>query len=1830
MAQNLPLAKELIEQSEVLGPLFNLTGDLLGTMDKVHYRNLFVSRAKYNEAGHYSLTLVTFENLGLNFSGPGGMGIVINPTTIGPIGSEIDVTFKYKWDILKYRHAFDGATFTESIDQIFEIVLDVANITKQDFLSTFLSEFFDNSDNIFDFITDFNLINSEGLTLTANGSNPDVLGELENVIDQFDASEVNVFLSIFSNYLQEATFQDSLDNLNNIFKSFIGEITLEKIQDFVLPAIRMSVDDISIELQFPRLWLIPMIESPLGSGKYIEDPDILELSALAFDVGSLDYSTDSGFTFNNTSVFSFQKSKIANTGFTLEIDDAKIDLWDKKNITEATQDGRPSTFKGVYIETATIGLPQSLTPESGETASIVGTNLLIGTEGGFSGVLALEGQSLRAEIGSLVLELVNFDIQFHQNTVTDFDIKADLFIPGVIATSAGTNSLGQAYAIDDPGPIGLDITYDAPNYTAAVVSEPIIEIFGIKILIHDLTFGFDNDSLNNFVFISEIFIPTITAKSNGTNTHNLIDYSDFLAGQPAPILLLATYSSDPNTFSLEAMNIPVMNVSGFEFTITDLDLIIENSILTTFAATSEILIPGVIDPQTSNPAPIGVGFAYNEVYYHITASNIPELKMFGIGLDIAAIDIKFGGVNSFSLTGELIIPGAKMPADTVVYTNDCLTVVGPGDDSRICFTTGYLDDGTNKTFTLAATDIPEMDIFGLGLKIDAFGFNILNGSMQGFALNSVLTIPGVIADEAGVDSLGNPYAADALAPIGLTVLYNNPDYTITGSNLPDISFFKMELFIHTLSFGINDSGLNGLIFLGEIKIPNLVVPETVNLPADSALNTPLVHGEPAPIGFETIFIGGATNVFSFTVNDIPEITLFGLGFTFNSLGFELDNGALSGFSFNADIDIPGFSGGPIVIGFSYSGITEIYTIALGSNITLEFGSFSFTFDSFDITFTKDAVLNTGIGGTVVMDNNSLIFELEFTGTGWEIYVEDPTGLDFSIPGFVEGAIYGLRLGQRNGNFFVEIGKPSNMDLNDNTLGLKLANLLNIPLVGKYLPSELEIGFLSFEHGSGLDLQNAELKLLWPELEGLEISSTATGLEAVIPINKTIFKTITINTLTVSMSNVDDGNGGVDETNIKAVMDGTLEIGPILGTVSGIGLEATISYPETGGNLGAANIDNFGLTGPDGIGLSIDTAGIKGAGFLSFDKEKGEYAGYLGLTIQDKISLNAIAILNTKFPDGSTGISLLIILTVEFNPGIQLGFGFNLSGLGGLFGLHRTMEIEPLRTGVKTGTIDHILFPDPATFVQNAASHLSNIKSIFPVDHGRFVFGPMAKIGWGAPTLITAELGLLLEVPKPIRLAILGVIKAILPDEDNDLIRLQINFLGMIDFGKKEISFDATIFDSKILTFTISGDMAFRLNYGDKPAFLLSVGGFHPKFNSPIPVPVMNRLMVKVVDRPSIKIILSTYFAVTSNTVQFGAKMDLEAKAGKILAIGYFGLDVLFQFSPFYMIASISAGVAVSYDGFDLLAIHLSGELEGPTPWKVNGTATFSIIGIEKSFSMSEVFGDEKTVTYESVDVHSLLVEAIDDNVNWQVTTSKLQDNNVVLKAQSDATNIISASGTLSITQRVVPLNYTIQKYGNRVPAGPRTFAIASVEFGSGAMADLENIKEDFASAEYKNIDKSTKLSIPSFEKMDGGVKVNPPAGGLDYGGDSVSATSNQRDADYEQTLIDFEPAPVDPLNPNVMYAKSNYSLRDNWLKREVRGGAAAKSQASRTRSKLYGKTDQRVSIEQETFAVVSTDNLSTTYTAKTRLEAAELMETAILADPTLEGQLQIITNHRTI
>jgi hypothetical protein len=43
-----------------------------------------------------------------------------------------------------------------------------------------------------------------------------------------------------------------------------------------------------------------------------------------------------------------------------------------------------------------------------------------------------------------------------------------------------------------------------------------------------------------------------------------------------------------------------------------------------------------------------------------------------------------------------------------------------------------------------------------------------------------------------------------------------------------------------------------------------------------------------------------------------------------------------------------------------------------------------------------------------------------------------------------------------------------------------------------------------------------------------------------------------------------------------------------------------------------------------------------------------------------------------------------------------------------------------------------------------------VEAVFPAAGGRFLFGPMAIIGWGPKTLIMLEIGLVLELPEPMQ------------------------------------------------------------------------------------------------------------------------------------------------------------------------------------------------------------------------------------------------------------------------------------------------------------------------------------------------------------------------------------------------------------------------------------------------------------------------------------------------
>ncbi|MEM9195816.1 MAG: DUF6603 domain-containing protein, partial [Myxococcota bacterium] len=130
------------------------------------------------------------------------------------------------------------------------------------------------------------------------------------------------------------------------------------------------------------------------------------------------------------------------------------------------------------------------------------------------------------------------------------------------------------------------------------------------------------------------------------------------------------------------------------------------------------------------------------------------------------------------------------------------------------------------------------------------------------------------------------------------------------------------------------------------------------------------------------------------------------------------------------------------------------------------------------------------------------------------------------------------------------------------------------------------------------------------------------------------------------------------TDIKA------SLGPLTAIVEGIGAGAEFELRDDGqGLLGPVDV-GARIIPPRGVGISLDVGVVRGGGYLFFDPDREEYGGALQLDIMNMVSAKAIGLVTTRMPSGEKGFSLLIIISAEFSPPIQLGYGFTLLGVGG--------------------------------------------------------------------------------------------------------------------------------------------------------------------------------------------------------------------------------------------------------------------------------------------------------------------------------------------------------------------------------------------------------------------------------------------------------------------------------------------------------------------------------------------------------------------------------------
>lgn len=684
-----------------------------------------------------------------------------------------------------------------------------------------------------------------------------------------------------------------------------------------------------------------------------------------------------------------------------------------------------------------------------------------------------------------------------------------------------------------------------------------------------------------------------------------------------------------------------------------------------------------------------------------------------------------------------------------------------------------------------------------------------------------------------------------------------------------------------------------------------------------------------------------------------------------------------------------------------------------------------------------------------------------------------------------------------------------------------------------------------------------------------------GMTVTLPVNRSLLF-LRVRTITVAFAlEGDDGGGGAKAT-LAATAAFGLDFGGVFKVeVDNIGAKLAWTLPSSPqppgstvpivhGNLGPAGDIGIDFVPPRGIGVLIDAGPVKGGGFFYFDPAHRTYAGVIeaSLALCGKgIQIKAAGLLR----ETDDGWDFVLILSAQFDPAIEVFLGLTLNGVGGMLGINVAVSVDKLKTALHDGGLGRLLFPnDP---IANAPAIIATMVSVFPHRQGGIVAGPMLQLGWGRPkSFVTLSVAVVLVMPQPALLIILGRLRVAVPDPALPLVNIKADFLGVIDFQEPSFSFDASIIDSTIGIYPLTGDMAMRAG---PQGFMLTVGGFNSRFTPPADMGKMRRIAIDISPNLITKIHAEAYLAITSNTFQVGLHAELDIDAGVASVRGWVDFDALLQWEPrFYFSIHMDIGLELRVGGRSIAGVLVDLLLEGPGPWHAKGSASLHILFFTVHAGFEVSWGESDNATQPPlIDASARVSDALTADGAW-TSIAPDGDSWVTFRAVAREEIGVHPYGRLSVRQQAVPIGIPITRVGQSHVLGDQvTVSLAPI---NGAPASVAT-NGQFASSQFMDLSDDQKISRPSFESYQDGIVFG-----------SV-ATSTSADV---PTAAAFETVFIPEQSPR---------LRSFLLNAEL--FAHALELGSVARSGLHFATlndgpDQRVTLADASYRVVAGDTLA--------------------------------------
>jgi len=381
-----------------------------------------------------------------------------------------------------------------------------------------------------------------------------------------------------------------------------------------------------------------------------------------------------------------------------------------------------------------------------------------------------------------------------------------------------------------------------------------------------------------------------------------------------------------------------------------------------------------------------------------------------------------------------------------------------------------------------------------------------------------------------------------------------------------------------------------------------------------------------------------------------------------------------------------------------------------------------------------------------------------------------------------------------------------------------------------------------------------------------------------------------------------------DLDLTILVDGEAEIAGFLAQVDD--LSVTIPFLKNGKfTAGKFDLWTYDMAG---CAISYTGPGIEIAGALrktELEDQAGKrYIEYQGLcTIgTPTITVSAIgAFGRVPSTNNDDYVTCFVIAAVDYTLG---GIPeFFVKGLVGGLGLNRDLLIPDINNVPESPFIRAL-----DGFSNDPMGALDSIRSHLPAKRNSYWFAVGVK--FTTYQVLETKGVLFIKISDGFTIGILGLSSMSLPSKQFNIGYVELSFLAYFDSEEKVLLVRAGLTDASYLfdkNCRLTGGFAL-VSWFNRGEFLLSLGGYHPKFKAPSYYPTVDRLGLNWKPFSKLTVKGDAYFTVCSSAVMLGGALSATYKSGRLSASFDAGVNVLVVFDPFYYSFDVNIGLAIRY------------------------------------------------------------------------------------------------------------------------------------------------------------------------------------------------------------------------------------------------------------------------------------------------------------------------------